>query len=291
MRQIDRVEFYITNVCNLTCEGCNRFNNFKFTGWQAWTDYAEDYAHWGSLINIDHKVIMGGEPLLNPTILEWIRGIHSIWPNSANQILTNGTYLDRVDGLLETCRENRTWIGISLHRDDILEEMEEKIKNYLGSINQVNHSRTGQAGPAGGHHYYQNNQGDSITVWDQYHFCQSALIYDGQKYNLHNSNPVLAHNNCVFAQNKNYHFIRGKFYKCGPVALFPELNKQFDLNLDPIDQQLINSYQPLTVDNYNEYNKTFFDTLDNPIEQCKFCPEKSKWQQIYPVKKGSSIKL
>lgn len=291
MRYIPRVEFYITNVCNLTCEGCNRFNNYKFTGWQSWADYADIYAQWGKLINIEHKVLMGGEPLLNPTILEWIRGIHNIWPDSANQILTNGTYLDRIDGLRETCRENRTWIGISLHRDDILEEIEEKIKNYLGSIDRVNHSSDGQAGPAGGHHYYQNIHGDNITVWDQYHFCQSALIYDGQNYSLHNSNPTAAHDNCVFAQNKNYHFIRGKFYKCGPVALFPEIDKQFNLILSDDDRRLIDDYQPLTVDNYSAINQDFFDNLDNPIAQCKFCPSQFEWQKIYPVKKGSAAKI
>lgn len=291
MRYIPRVEFYITNVCNLTCEGCNRFNNYNFKGWQAWSDYADIYARWGELINIEHKVLMGGEPLLNPTILDWIRGIHHIWPRSANQILTNGTYLDRVEGLRETCRANSTWIGISLHRNDILDEIEAKIERYLGKIDRVNHDPNGQAGPPGGHHYYANSQGDHITVWDQYHFCQSALIHDVTGYRLHNSNPEQSHETCTFAQNKNYHLIRGKFYKCGPVALFPELAEQFDLQLNDADLNLINGYRPLTVDNYSEYNETFFANLDNLIAQCKFCPEQYEQKQIFPIRKGSGARI
>lgn len=38
MNRLDYMEFYITNVCNLTCTGCNRFNNYKFKGFQRWTE-------------------------------------------------------------------------------------------------------------------------------------------------------------------------------------------------------------------------------------------------------------
>ena len=48
--QLNYVEFYITNVCNLTCQGCNRFNSFKFKGWQKWEDYADTYKQWSEQI-------------------------------------------------------------------------------------------------------------------------------------------------------------------------------------------------------------------------------------------------
>lgn len=297
MRRIDRAEFYITNICNLTCTNCNRFNNHNFKGWQRWSDYADTYRRWGKLVNVEQKVIMGGEPLLNPTILDWIQGIYQIWPGSSNQLLTNGTYLDRVDGLLETCRANHTWIGVSLHRPDALPELESRIERYLGHIDLVNHDPNGSASLAGGHHYYENRQGDSITVWDQYYFIPSALIHNDQQYSLHNSDITEAHNNCTFAQNRNYHFIRGKFYKCGPAALFPELARQFDLNLTQEDLTLIDSYKPLTIDNYSEYNQQFFELLDRPIDQCKFCPSymgdpnEIEQLRIYPVRKVTGALL
>jgi molybdenum cofactor biosynthesis enzyme MoaA len=75
----DRIEFYITNVCNLDCQDCNRFNDYNFTGWQSWADYAEDYRTWSERIDIKHLVLLGGEPLLNPTILDWISGLSKLW--------------------------------------------------------------------------------------------------------------------------------------------------------------------------------------------------------------------
>ena len=36
---IPNIEFYITNVCNIACPQCNRFNNWNFKGHQIWKDY------------------------------------------------------------------------------------------------------------------------------------------------------------------------------------------------------------------------------------------------------------
>ena len=71
--KIPKVEFYITNICNLTCEDCNRFNNHDFKGWQAWDDFKETYQQWSQYVELDQVVILGGEPLLNPTFIDWIK--------------------------------------------------------------------------------------------------------------------------------------------------------------------------------------------------------------------------
>ncbi len=48
----EKVEFYITNVCNYTCDNCNRFNNHKFSGWQRWSDYEGIYRQWAERIEL-----------------------------------------------------------------------------------------------------------------------------------------------------------------------------------------------------------------------------------------------
>ena len=118
---LDKVEFYITNVCNLNCDQCNRFNDYKFAGWQRWSDYEDIYRRWASLVDVKHIVILGGEPLLNPSINEWIRGLADLWKKPV-QILTNGTRLNHTPGLYETLLSwhsdptiAKHWIGISVH--------------------------------------------------------------------------------------------------------------------------------------------------------------------------------
>ena len=77
----DRLEFYITNVCNLTCNGCNRYNNYKFSGFWPWAEAEPVIRAWAEKIDVRHPVILGGEPLLHPDIVNWITGLREIFPN------------------------------------------------------------------------------------------------------------------------------------------------------------------------------------------------------------------
>lgn len=284
----DRIEFYITNVCNLDCQDCNRFNDYNFTGWQSWSDYAADYRTWSERIDIKHLVLLGGEPLLNPTILDWISGLSKLW-SSPLQILSNGTRLNYVKNLYSTIRESRNFcfIGISLHNIDeqefIFAEIEKFLQAPIKKIVGRNNNKF-----AADILFIDKNE-VSIPVWIENNFTKSAVIsLQNNKKTLHQSDPVDAHNACIFANNKNYHFIKGKFYKCGPVALFPEFDQQLKLELNPDDRSLINGYQPLTTENYEQYSQQFFLELDNPIPQCKFCPSSNQFKKIHPVLRKSN---
>ena len=104
---------------------------------------------------------------------------------------------------------------------------------------------------------------------------------------LHCSDVHRAHEICTFAQWKCYHFIRGKLYKCGPVALFPEFDQQHSLTLTAEDRELINAYQPLDLKNWDEQHQDFLARLDQPIPQCKFCPD---YTQMHTIKPRLNIK-
>ena len=63
MYKLPYVEFYITNVCNLNCTNCNRFNNYAFAGHQRWADNKEFYQQWAEILDVQEISILGGEPL------------------------------------------------------------------------------------------------------------------------------------------------------------------------------------------------------------------------------------
>jgi hypothetical protein len=275
---LNKAEFYITNVCNLDCNHCNRFNNYNFKGWQNWDDYAEVYKTWGTYLDIDNIVILGGEPLLNPSIIKWITGLNEIWGHV--QVLTNGTRLNRVPGLYQVLQERKCWLGVSLHNINELSWMEQQITNFMaGSVQkQTLNPSHGQ-----GDFCYKDGNGIEIKVWIQNQFQTSAIIpKDNGRLTLHNSDPIKAHEHCPFAQWKCYHFIRGALYKCGPVALFPEFHAQHNLDISPVDQKLVNSYTPLTVDQWNQRGTEFMALIDEPIPQCKFCPDYVSTEIIAP---------
>jgi len=283
--KIPKVEFYITNVCNLTCEDCNRFNNHDFKGWQAWSDYESIYEQWAEYVDIEQIVILGGEPLLNPTIMDWIYGLNRIWKRNI-QTLTNGTRINQVRGLYELLKETDNWIGISLHDQNYLPTLEQDIEKFMsGRVVKTDKSHPLNKGRADFVYWDRNKV--SIPLWTQDEFMSSAIrLLPGGKFGLYSSDPVAAHDICPIAKNKSYHFIRGKLYKCGPVALFPEFDQQHEFDISAEDRELLNSYKPLSIDEFETRGQDFLQTIDNPIPQCKFCPSQSNFKRIVSIRKG-----
>jgi organic radical activating enzyme len=276
---IDKLEFYITNVCNLTCSGCNRYNNYKFAGWQDWTDYADIIQQWSKKINLIKPVILGGEPLLNPSINDWVRGITAAWPKAYSpEIISNGTRVDLTPGLYDACSETSSWIGISIHRDADRETIYRRIRNFL--------TEPVSEGPAlrtdmNSDYQFIDKNNVQVHIWNTTDFLQSNIIerIDGTR-TLYNSDPIKAHSVCPQVAHKNYHMIKGKIYKCGPVALMPEFDQQYPLDITDEDRVLLHSGKGLSIEEFDEHGEEFFANIDKPIPQCKFCPTSWSWHPI-----------
>lgn len=275
---LDRLEFYITNVCNLTCSGCNRYNNYKFRGTQSWADAEPVLKKWSKLIDIRHPVILGGEPLLNPDIVEWMTGLRRLWPRwSGVQIQTNGTRIDRVPGLYEALQDGN-WIGISIHnpadRDAIFEAVHRFLKQPVRETADTSH-------PVGSDYQFYDANNRYVHAWMSGKFVQSNIreLPNG-RFGLYNSDPERAHETCTYRRFKNYHMINGKIYKCGPAALMPEFDQQYNFDISDSDREILYGYQPLTVDSFDQQGEEFFRNIDNVIAQCKFCPEHYEYKEI-----------
>lgn len=298
----NKVEFYITNVCNYTCDNCNRFNNHKFTGWQRWSEYEETYRKWADLISLQAIVVMGGEPTLNPTVNEWVVNLNQIFDCDV-QVLTNATRLSQTPGLYESMlvespvRRARNHIGISLHNMDDFEPLRANIHAFLkGNIREFG-THLGLTAPPNVPDYNAfysavDENGVMVNMWVSNNFSTAAVQMNADgRFVLHNSDPVKSHSECGFVRYKSYHFIRGNIYKCGPAALLPEFDDQHQFDISEEDRKIVHSYQPLTVDNFETYKDDWVKSLSNPIPQCKFCPENPRAAIITPTRKGSAFKI
>lgn len=231
---------------------------------------------------------MGGEPLLNPSICEWAKGLVKFSTGWPVQIISNGTRINHVHGLYETLAKHPVWIGITLHNPDEMQEIMAQVENFLQAPVEKIHGAENNA--FGAPICYRDANGVMIPFWKTTEFLQSAILRNkNNNLTLHDSDPEAAHSICNFAQGKSYHFIKGKLYKCGPVALLPEFDQQNRLDISQQDRQLLNSYQPLTLENFHGYHEEFFANLDRPIPQCKFCPSYGGGGKIWPVRKGLAI--
>lgn len=126
-------EFHITNVCNLNCTNCHKFNNFAFSGHHLWKDNAKSSAEWAKLVDIDTIAIIGGEPMLNPDFLDWVHGISTLWPSSDIVIVTNGTQLNRWPELYDVLKTYQGRIELEINRHSLLarEETLADVEKFL----------------------------------------------------------------------------------------------------------------------------------------------------------------
>lgn len=283
MNRLNYVEFHITNVCNLTCTGCNRFNNYKFKGFQRWADHEAEYTQWSKELQFGSIGILGGEPLLNVDFMSWLKGIRQLWPATYTKVVTNGYYINQVKGLYDYIKSDRKaelWVGIhnKMHKEKIIKNIE----NFLVAplTYKFNNDNIYQQ-----YMWITDANGVKLKVEYNWWFHQGAIVQTETGKTLHNSDVEKAHAICH--SKTCHHLMNGKLYKCGAVALFPEFDQQYNLELSNDDRTLMNSYLPLSVTDSNETKMTFLKNLENPIPQCKFCPEKYRGDQIFALEKKS----
>jgi hypothetical protein len=203
-----------------------------------------------------------------------------------------------VRGLYKLVSETNNWVGISLHDQNYLPELEKELEKFMTP--PILKLTKGHPATRYGADYEFLDSNTTVTpgsgrdinrawipVWIQDEFMPSAIKFLPEgRHGLHSSVPEDAHAICPIAQNKSYHFIRGKLYKCGPVALFPEFDEQHNFDISDSDRELINSYAPLSVGDFPAKGAEFLATIDNPIPQCKFCPTKNEFKKIISIRKG-----
>lgn len=280
--KLQYVEFYITNVCNLTCKGCNRFNSFNFKGWQRWSDYADVYKQWSEQFDFREIAIMGGEPFLNNTIYDWINGLIELWPQSRICLTTNGTQIDKHPNLYYVLEKNRqVELDISLHNKVTKNQIIDKVSKILVAPLNYEFDNTQYRETL----RVTDSNGVSIIFRYNWWFHQGAIRTDPEsgKYTLYNSDPVKAHNMCH--SKTCHHFDKGKLYKCGPAALFSDFDKQLNLTLSDSDRALINSVPYLGINDSIDQKLQFLASLNDLIPQCKFCPEVYNGEQIFSIEK------
>lgn len=269
------VEFYITNVCQLNCEHCDRFNNYYFSGQQKWSDYSKTYKRWGELLDLDRICILGGEPLLNPSINEWIDGLASIWNKSEIFLSTNGINLNKVDGLYRTIKQHkgRVWIDVSIHNDEDIDTILETVSTFMSNPQIPPDAKEVLMRKEDKRLILVDDNQIKIVLTRINYFHRTSLIENDGKFKFHNSNPQKAINVCV---GKDCHQMKeGRLYKCYITSNMLDFYNQFNFDITTEDEELIKGYTPLTVNSSNKEFDTFIADLhlNKPEPQCKFCPE------------------
>jgi molybdenum cofactor biosynthesis enzyme MoaA len=83
------LETMVTYWCNLSCNGCTNYSDYNMKGSVKWNDGKRWLEGWLEIFDIPDFGIIGGEPMLNLEIKDWIYGCRELMRNSQIRITTN----------------------------------------------------------------------------------------------------------------------------------------------------------------------------------------------------------
>jgi organic radical activating enzyme len=311
MLSLEYCEFYITNVCNLNCPRCNRYNNYAFSGHQRWDDYADIYQAWSKRLDIPRIGILGGEPLLNPDFDKWLKGIARLWPDSNIFINSNGTQLDRWPDLYRWLDEykGRVRLDINRHNREDRPATLAKIESlFPGTYRKFYVNSDGASGyftesPNHDQQYLFKEHNIGPEIWEDttfeiaYRDQNSILIryatadvfdnisveFDSDTGSLrmpYMSDAERAISNC--GNKWSHHLSKGKLYKCSVTAVLPDFVQQYKVSMSDQQRELVTGYKAAEVTWSDSDLSTFLDNLKgcHSIAQCQLCPENFSYERF-----------
>ena len=129
--------YHLADHCNLRCKGCDNYSSIAPERLQCPNEFSADIKRIGELFgnNIDTVWLMGGEPLLNPRVCEFMIAARSVFPNLEIRIhlVSNGIlFMSMEEEFWKTARENDITISYTPYPIDYPKDMEKMIFDRYG---------------------------------------------------------------------------------------------------------------------------------------------------------------
>ena len=125
-------EYHVSWQCNLKCKGCTHYSNlFREKLFGDLKQYKKDLNRLRELFsNIDMIHLLGGEPLLNKELPDFIKATREAFPRTSLWVVSNGLLIPRAESeLFRVMREQRAKFEISNYPPT--QEMKSEIQRIL----------------------------------------------------------------------------------------------------------------------------------------------------------------
>lgn len=250
-------------ACNLSCSGCSNYSDLKHSGVVPWNECRSWLSDWLKVINIEEFSIIGGEPLINPNINQWIVGARELMPDSKILLTTNGLLLDKkfeIVDLLNSIGNSLLKITVHVENNQVIENSIEKIFNKYDfeEIDEYGIKR------------YKNKNNFRIHIKRPTTFIKT---FKNNYTNMmpYSNDPKKSFEVC--SQKTCPLLYKGKIYKCSSIAILKDILQRF--NRDKIEewQEFIN-YKGISPDANIKDIESFIKSYGKPEKICKMCPSK-----------------
>lgn len=231
-----RLEFVLTDYCNLNCVGCTHYSPLAPKEFEPVDRLEREAAHLGRVCGgkIKKVFLIGGETLLYPEINAGMEILRRHFPDSKQYIFTNGLLLPRMsDEFWTTARDTHTIMAVTRYPVNFDYEAAIKLCKDKGVEVEV---------------FGDRSMKDS--------FFRFALDPTGSQ------NGRLSHFKCY---NRGCVSITGgKIYPCSISACIRHLNSAFSANFEHVDGDYINV---MDVEGSNDIKRL----RDRAVPFCRYC--------------------
>ena len=258
MFELPSLEMDISYACNLRCAGCTHYSNYGIGGYVDFEKGCEWLSAWRKRLQPREFSLLGGEPMLNPRVSDYIRLIAELWPASNRWFITNGFFLDRRHDLMCALAESNTQLVVSLHSNS--PKYRAKVQAQLV---RLAHSRYADRVKA--------HIRDSVLFYRTYRRSREEM----RPFN--DGNPRQSWLLCHNRECRTIHL--GRLWKCPPIAFLGLVTGKFGLaGVEEWKPYL--AYKGIAPEATDEELGLFLRREEEDI--CRMCPSTPKFFEALP---------
>ena len=256
------VEIMITQACNISCAGCTNYSDLPHNGYLTWEEGREQIEPWLARVDIPDFGILGGEPLMNPRVRDWIIGLRELLPTSQIRFTTNGLLLEKNFDIVDLLADIGNCVfKIAVHeRNENLEKIIQRVTNQFDwePVVEFGVSRLKT----------KNNMRFHVRRPDNFY---KTFLGPYEDMIPHNNDPLQAFDNCC--QQTCPLLYNGKIFKCSTSGLLEDVLAKFNNPNSEAWAPYI--YPGLTPDCKDTELQEFLNNFGKPHSMCQQCPTKN----------------
>lgn len=201
---LKKLEFHITHACNLRCQGCLHYCDLQY---HEPVDIAEMLANlklWSQRLIPDSVRILGGEPLLEPGVLDYLYGCAEYFPQVRRQLITNGILLERWGSELPAAL-NATETELLISEHPMTPSQKSRFDKGLHMVGE-----------------WRKKWPFAVCILPFIDDSQWKTTYRGVGIDMlpfEDNDPALSRKTCTSINCK--HLLNGKLYMCPELAYLP----------------------------------------------------------------------
>ena len=250
MLDIRHLEIHVAHACNLACESCSHYSNYRHAGMVSLENADRWMASWSARLRPATFSLVGGEPTIHPRLADFVRLARAHWPDSGLRLVTNGFFLHKHPELPSVLKGvGKARLFLSIHHDS---------PAYREAL-RPNYRRL-QA--------WAREHGISVRAYDSLGRWRRTYLGAGaQMQPYEDGQPRRSWERCVAKDCPQ--LFDGRLWKCAPLAYLRMQHAKVGLSAKWAPYL---AYQPLEPGCSDAALREFFAREDEPY--CSMCPAK-----------------